>query len=395
MSLRDFSVYIHVPFCAQKCPYCDFNTYATNVIPEQEYVESLLAELQWHASNTVQRGREVATVFFGGGTPSLLASASIAKIIDAIHQLFGIKAGAEISMEANPTSVSSDTYRALLGAGINRVSFGVQSFDDAHLARLGRDHSAEQAKKAIMIAHDVGILRTSVDLMFGVPEQTVEALERDIAIATSLPITHLSAYALSIEPGTPFFQRRERGLLILPVEGEVVKMLDALPDLLSAKGFTRYEISNYAVPGYESAHNTVYWEGGDYLGLGAGAHSFFVSDTDSNVGAVRSSNVALPATYMKSVSDGRMVSWRERLDEDALCYEFFYLGLRMMKGVSYRDFCERFTPDKWSAYEPAISDLIQGGLLQRSGDRVSLTKRGIAISDSVFEQLIVDKGNID
>lgn len=144
-----------------------------------------------------------------------------------------------------------------------------------------------------------------------------------------------------------------------------------------------------------SAHNTVYWEGGDYLGLGAGAHSFFVSDTDSNVGAVRSSNVALPATYMKSVSDGRMVSWRERLDEDALCYEFFYLGLRMMKGVSYRDFCERFTPDKWSAYEPAICDLIEGGLLQRSGDRVSLTKRGIAISDSVFEQLIVEKEDID
>lgn len=391
MKQAGFSVYVHVPFCAQKCPYCDFNTYATKSIPEADYVDALLSEMRWHAAHTVVDRGSAITVFFGGGTPSLLSPTAIKKLINDIAIVFGISLDAEISLEANPSGMSVPTYRALLDAGVNRLSFGVQSFDDAQLSVLGRDHSSKQAIQAIKDAHRAGFKRISLDLMCGVPGQSSDGFERDVAVATSLPIEHLSAYALSIEPGTPFFQRFERGLLALPPEDEVVSMLSTLPKRLYECGFSRYEISNYARPGQESVHNTVYWEGGDYLGLGAGAHSFVSQGVRGDQTARRWSNVAFPATYMKAAGDGTMISWRESLTEDALSYEFFYLGLRMTKGVSKDDFCRRFGATRWDLYEAAIADLIREGLIAEDGDRLFLSERGILISDSVFEQLVVTR----
>ena len=391
MKQAGFSVYVHVPFCAQKCPYCDFNTYATKSIPEGDYVDALLSEMRWHAAHAmVDRGPAI-TVFFGGGTPSLLSPTAIKKLINDIAIVFGISPDAEISLEANPSGMSAPTYRALLDAGVNRLSFGVQSFDDAQLSVLGRDHSSKQAIQAIKDAHRAGFKRISLDLMCGVPGQSCDGFEQDIAVATSLPIEHLSVYALSVEPGTPFFQRFERGLLALPPEDEVVSMLSTLPKRLYECGFSRYEISNYARPGQESVHNTVYWEGGDYLGLGAGAHSFVRQRVRGYQTARRWSNVALPATYMKAARDGTMISWRESLSEDALSYEFFYLGLRMTKGVSKDDFCRRFGATRWDLYEATIADLIREGLIAEDGDRLFLSERGILISDSVFEQLVVTR----
>jgi oxygen-independent coproporphyrinogen-3 oxidase len=391
MSQTDFSVYIHVPFCAVKCPYCDFNTYATKLVPEREYVDALLGELRAHATNTISRNRRVQTVFFGGGTPSLLSPDAIGEIIAGVDTLFGINQGAEVSIEANPSGMSRQVYQKLQAVGVNRLSFGVQSFDDKQLSVLGRDHSSAQAIRAVKEAREQGFEKLSIDLMLGVPEQAQESFRRDVEIAMELPIGHFSAYALSVEPGTPFFQRQERGLLSVPPDEDVLEMLEDLPELVATFGFSRYEISNYAKSGYESLHNTVYWKGGDYLGLGAGSHSFMreVSPEGKSLGGVRWSNVALPATYMQAVRDEQMISWKETLSQDALAYEFFYLGLRMMQGVSYDEFCSKFPDDIWTRYEDALVELTAANLIVVDQGRVALTERGVALSDSVFERLIV------
>ena len=389
MSRNPFSLYVHVPFCAHKCPYCDFNTYATPSAPEAEYVSALKAELATYARDTRFAGRMVSTVFFGGGTPSLLSPSAIGEVIAAAKELFGIIDGAEITLEANPSEPSKERYCGYREAGVNRVSFGVQSFHQSRLELLGRDHSVEDAKTAVHRCVEAGIPNVSVDIIFGVAGQTLPDLDFDLATALSLPITHLSTYALTIEPGTPFFQRQERGLLSMPPDETVAAMLEAIPQRMSAGGFARYEISNYSKPGFESRHNDVYWTGGDYLGIGAGAHSYSgVYEGERLVKGERWSTLALPASYMKAAGVSSTVSWRESLSVESLQFEFFYLGLRRMCGVSLREFEKRFGVSARTVYGRVLQELCEEGFLRDDGNAISLTTSGIALADSIYERFL-------
>lgn len=386
---KPFSLYIHVPFCAHKCPYCDFNTYATPTAPEAEYVQALKSELAMYASDSRFAGRALATIFFGGGTPSLLSPDAIGDIIDAARQSFGLVEGAEVTLEANPSTPSIERYREYRDAGINRVSFGVQSFHQSRLELLGRDHSVDDAKRAVRQCVEAGIPNVSVDIIFGVSGQTIADLEHDLDTALSLPISHLSTYALTIEPGTPFFQRQERGLLSMPPDETVAAMLEAIPARMSPHGFARYEISNYAKPGCESRHNEVYWIGGDYLGIGAGAHSYVGGyESERLVTGERWSTLALPASYMRSAGTPSTVSWRESLSVESLQFEFFYLGLRRMCGVYLPDFEKRFGVSARMLYGKVFQELCDEGFLSDGGDTISLTTQGIALADSIYERFL-------
>lgn len=390
MTERPFSLYVHVPFCAQKCPYCDFNTYATNSLPEESYIAALCSELDLFARDPRFSGRKIATIFFGGGTPSMLSPAAIGKVIAHANGLFPVVPNAEVTIEANPNISQVGTFGALRDVGVTRISFGVQSFSNDRLKLLGRDHSAEQASQAIEHVDAAGITNISLDLIFGVPGQTLEDLEQDINCALKLPLTHLSTYSLTIEPGTPFFQRQERGLLTMPKDALVVRMLELIPVILEPRGFKRYEISNYAKPSYESAHNQAYWTGSDYLGIGAGAHSYVARHEGELLKAAdRWSTLALPQSYMKAIGEGGAISWREQLDEQALQFEFLYLGLRMMKGVDAKRFAALFQRSIWDVYGDTLKDLSNEGFLLIEGDSVQLTSRGVSVADSVFERFIV------
>lgn len=388
MTTRPFSLYVHVPFCAQKCPYCDFNTYAVEKIPEREYVQAVRSEITAHGRDEAFLGRVVETVFFGGGTPSLFSGAAIASILESITNTFSLSDKAEITVEANPNVADATRLPAYRAAGVNRISFGVQSFQEHFLQLLGRNHSAREAIEAVSHAYGAGIHDISVDLMYGLPGQTMHDLALDLNSAGSLPITHLSTYSLTIEPGTPFFQRQERGLLKGLPDHEVAEMLEAIPGQLERHGFERYEISNYARAGKHSRHNSTYWTGGDYLGVGAGAHSYIAQYSSTGVleTARRWSTLALPAAYMKGASSEIPVSWRESLDQKACMFEFFYLGLRRTVGVSVSSFKKLFGEHALAPYEDTLRELCQEGFLKLSGDAILLTTKGISLADSVFER---------
>ena len=389
MTLDPFALYLHVPFCAQKCPYCDFNTYATPNVPEAEYVEALRKELRMYAADPRFVGRKISTVFWGGGTPSLLSPEGIASIHREARQLFGIEDGAEVTLEANPSEPSQERYAGYRDAGVNRISFGVQSFAPKRLRMLGRDHSGDDARRAVTLCVEAGIPNVSLDIIFGVAEQTVEDLEFDLQAASELPIKHISTYALTIEPGTPFFQRQERGLLKMPTDDLVASMLERIPAYLARHGFSRYEISNYSRDGARSRHNEAYWIGSDYLGIGAGAHSYVARyDGERRIAGSRWSTLALPATYMKVAGSGSSVSWREELSIESLQFEFFYLGLRRLTGVSSREFERLFGVAARSIYGDALTELSGEGFIRDDGDSISLTPTGIALADSVYERFL-------
>ena len=383
-----------MPFCARKCPYCDFNTYAVSKVPEDEYVAALIKELNLYRHDPKFYKRQVRTVFFGGGTPSILSDASISRIIDSINQCFGIAPEAEITLEANPNDADKDKLEGFKRGGVNRLSFGAQSFDSKALAFLGRDHKPEDVIQAVESSISVGLDNISVDIIYGLPDQSISALEEDLRAALALPITHLSTYSLTIEPGTPFYQRQERGFLKMPPDSRVAKMLDFIPAFLESRGLFRYEISNFSKPGRESAHNLVYWSGGDYLGLGAGAHSYcgeYQADEGGDsvlISAKRWSNLALPASYVEKISlQGDVLAWREQLLQKDLHFEFFYLGMRKIAGVSEEQFLKRFGFAIPEGIVSALNELVNSGFVVREGDIIRLSAEGISLADSVFERL--------
>jgi oxygen-independent coproporphyrinogen-3 oxidase len=388
---RPFGLYMHVPFCAQKCPYCDFNTYATPAAPEDAYADALKREVERYASDERFSGRPVSTVFFGGGTPSLLSPQIITRILDGVRANFEVVEGAEVTLEANPSGVSLEKFQGYQSAGVNRISFGVQSFQQGALSLLGRDHTVNEALSAIEVTRQAGFKNISLDLIYGLPGQTLLDLEADLKSAMALPIEHLSAYALTIEQGTPFYQRKERGLLHQASDDLVAQMMDLIPEYLRLRGFERYEISNFAKPGFESRHNSSYWLGDDYLGIGAGAHSLVTTyEGVQRVSAIRWSTLAQPERYMQAAGHDAVVSWRESLDQEALAFEFFYLGLRRTEGVSRARFNEFFGDSIQDRYAEPLSNLKDEGFLEGHGDRIRLTASGIRIADSVFERLILD-----
>jgi oxygen-independent coproporphyrinogen-3 oxidase len=387
MITSSFGLYLHIPFCSRKCPYCDFNTYAVSHLPEVEYVSALKAELSFFKESPYFSGGKIHSIFFGGGTPSLLSPKSIETLLTSAAEAFEILPGAEVTLEANPAAAHELLYSDFRSAGINRLSLGGQSLSAETLRFLGREHTPDQIIGAIDSAQKAGIENISLDVIFGVPHQTKEQIIRDLDLIANFPIKHISTYSLTIEKGTPFYQRQERGLLTMPTDDTVADMMDGITQHLADHNFCRYEISNYSLDGYHSRHNTAYWEGKSYLGLGAGAHSFARS-RDQVSPTVRWSNCALPNDYIKRISTGSVESWREVLTPTMLQFEFFFLGLRKIAGVSLSEFTNQFGESALQSYETLIQELVKEGFLIQNGDVVALSPRGIHVADSVVERLL-------
>jgi putative oxygen-independent coproporphyrinogen III oxidase len=377
--MRRFSLYIHIPYCHSKCPYCDFNSYAATQWPEAQYTAALIAELQHYAAQPAWQGA-IQTIFFGGGTPSLFAPESIAKVLEAVQRLWALNSSVEITLEANPGTVTREKLLGFRAAGVNRISFGVQSFHPHHLARLGRIHSAEEATAAIELARGAGFDNLNLDLIFAIPGQTLEEWQADLRTAVTLAPDHISAYNLTFEEGTAFHAMRVRGQLRPAAEEVEVAMFTQTQEILGASGHAQYEISNYARAGRECRHNLNYWRGGAYLGAGAGAHSF----THLPAPGTRWGNEKNPNRYMQQVSDtGHARASEESLAESQARGEFVFLGLRLRGGFDAGEFADRFGDDFISAF-PHAEQLRRDGLLVPSGSRWRLTDRGLMVADSVF-----------
>jgi len=269
-----FSLYVHIPWCQSKCPYCDFNSHAAPSWPEAQYTRALISELEYRANTPSYSGRRIRTIFFGGGTPSLFDPKSIGEIIDAAGRVCGIEHDAEITLEANPGTVDLAKLGGMRAAGVNRISFGAQSFNAATLKFLGRIHCADETRAAARMAHRAGFDRLNLDLIFAVPGQTVADVLFDIESAAALEPDHISAYNLTFEEGTAFFTDLKRGRIKQLATDEQAAMYQAVREEIPRRGYAMYEISNYAAPGHEARHNLTYWRARTYLGIGAGAHSY-------------------------------------------------------------------------------------------------------------------------
>ena len=372
------ALYVHWPWCVRKCPYCDFNSYgAPRCIPEAAYVTALTEDLAWAARAAA--GRQVSSVFFGGGTPSLMSADGFSRLMDAIRRMVTLTEDCEISMEANPGTVERDRFKAYAAAGVNRISLGIQSFSDENLKRLGRIHSASDAIKAIEAAHEA-FENINLDVMYALPGQTQKELETEIAAALAAATTHLSFYELTIEDGTAFGKRPPVGL---PEGDAAADMGQLVHERLTTGGFEHYEISGYAKPGRRCRHNRTYWTFGDYLGVGAGAHGKVTADGE----IIRTIRTANPTNYLAEAEKGIFESERRVVTDEDLPFEFALNVLRLTDGVAASRW-EATTGRPLSFVEPVLTDLRTKGLLVPDEGRIAVTELGRRFLSDVQEAFL-------
>ena len=387
--MKPLSLYVHIPFCIAKCGYCDFNSYALDTLLEKghatddwagRYADALIEEAGSRVEQFSLKGREVATVFFGGGTPSLFPAEETRRVLDFIAASFDLGPDCEITLEANPGAAEAERFGALREAGVNRISIGVQTFDDAALGRLDRVHTGGDAERAFRSARAAGFANVSLDLMFGIPYQTIDMAARDVERALDLGPEHLSAYELTIEPGTAFHARQARGELNgLPDEETALRMWEIRDTALAGAGYERYEISNFAKPGFACRHNLNYWRRGDYLGLGAGAHSLLEGE--------RFWNHARPDVYAQNASDPTANS--ERVDEpEKAIGEALMLGLRMKEGVSLARIAQECGADPEEAFGELFRELENASLVARENGRLLLSEKGTLLANQVLAKFL-------
>ena len=377
---RPLAVYVHIPFCVRVCGYCDFNTYAGMDGVKDAYTAAVVAEIEAWAPRIA--GREVASLSFGGGTPGEMAAGSLVAIIDAVRAAAPLAPDAEISLEANPGTTSAPALRDLARAGVNRISFGAQSFDASELAFLDRVHTPEATAASLHLARETGIRSVNLDLMYGLPGQTPAAWQATLQRALDLAPDHLSLYALTVEPGTPLDGRVERGE-VTPLDPDAVAaMYEDAADRLAASGYRQYELSNWARPGHESRHNLVYWTWGDYLGIGAGAHGFLDGE--------RFENVAHPRAYLDAVRrEGRAIAGAVRPDPATSMSDWLALRLRLVEGFHPAEFATTFGEPLEAAAGPPLAACRAAGLLEGSGGRLRLTPRGRLLHNEVAVQVML------
>ena len=366
-SLPPLSLYVHIPWCLRKCPYCDFNSHAHQggeALPEQRYLDALCADLE--AALPLVWGRQVHSVFIGGGTPSLFAPASIDRLLADIRARLPLAAGCEVTLEANPGTFEKDRFRAFRAAGVTRLSIGVQSFNDPHLQALGRVHDRAQAIAAVEEAQQA-FETFNLDLMYALPGQTLAELDADLRTALALAPPHLSVYHLTIEPNTWFAKHPPT----VPPDDEAYAMLDHITEHTAQAGLERYEVSAYARSSHQCQHNTNYWEFGDYLGIGAGAHSK-LSFAHRVVRQVRFRD---PQRYMDQALAGQALAQDNEVRRGDLPFEFMLNALRLRSGFALQDFVER-TGLALTAIEAPLQEAERKGLIQRDLGRVRPTPRG-------------------
>ena len=365
-----FGAYLHYPYCRTRCHYCAFNTY---LIPDErtleEYGEALAREIETVSIAEGLAGRTLASVFCGGGTPSVFPTAALTVALDRLRALYQLQDGAEITFEANPGTVTEDALGRLRAAGYNRVSFGAQALQAHLLTRLGRTHGSEDVERSVRAATRAGFDEVSLDLMYGLPGQTVDDVADSVSWALSLGIRHLSAYGLEVEPSTRFGAEDRAGTLVLPPEEEVVAMGGTIDDLCDAAGLRRYEVSNYAVPGHESRHNLLYWQRGEYRGFGPGAHSFLADR--------RFWNINDPRRYVRAVMAGSSaIGGDETLRLDQAMGEWVYLRLRLVEGARFDDFERAFGRPLLATFAGPIGELQAEGLLEATPAQIRATAQG-------------------
>ncbi|MFZ0572577.1 MAG: radical SAM family heme chaperone HemW [Rhodomicrobium sp.] len=368
------AVYIHWPYCQSKCPYCDFNSYARRSITEAEYVHAAIAELCHYAQETAQR--TVTSVFFGGGTPSLIAPADVGALLDEIAALWPVDPAAEITLEANPSSVEAGRFAGYRAAGVNRVSLGVQSLNDDELRFLGRLHTAAEARHALKIAAQ-HFARVNFDLIYARPGQEAQEWRAELIAALGLSLGHLSLYQLTIEPETAFFDLQRRGKLRIPGAELAAGLYDSTQEICEAAGLPAYEVSNHASPGEESRHNLTYWRYGDYIGVGPGAHGRIT------VGHAKFATAAIkaPQAWAAQISrDGHGCAERVELSACEQAEEMVLMGLRLSEGMDFNRLQER---TGYSLPPSKLSELEEEGLLLRQGTRVRVTARGRLVLNAI------------
>jgi oxygen-independent coproporphyrinogen-3 oxidase len=384
-----FGVYVHWPFCRAKCPYCDFNSHVREAVDHGRWRRALLAELDHYAQATP--GRRVTSVFFGGGTPSLMEPETVAAVIARIAQRWDLAEDAEITLEANPTSVEAGRFAALRAAGVNRVSLGIQALDDDALRFLGRQHSAAEALSALEIAR-AQFARWSFDLIAARPGQSAVAWRAELGRALREAPEHISVYQLTIEAGTAFHGAWRRGELVLPGEDESAAIFETTRDLLAAAGLPAYEISNHARPGAECRHNLTYWRYGDYVGVGPGAHGrlTLAGDDGGRADKVATRQHRAPEPWLEAVERaGHATRARERLSPETRMAELVMMGLRLDEGVSRAAFRRETGREPEQALDAArLRPLIEGGFLELNGVGLRATAEGLARLDAVLARLL-------
>jgi len=374
-------IYIHIPFCERKCIYCDFYS-VENLNLIDRFTESLLKEIEIFSIETDFFNDSIFdTIYFGGGTPSLLEPAQIAKILNKLSQRFKISSNAEITLETNPGTVDKRKLLEFKNLGVNRISFGVQSFFDDDLKFLGRIHTSEDAFKCINDSFDVGFENVSIDLIFGLPGQTVEKWLENLKFAVSLNVSHISAYNLIVERGTPLHELVSLGKVEIPEDEIQAQLYEKTIDFLENAGYVHYEVSNYAFDGFECRHNLKYWQYENYIGFGPSAHSFWINK--------RWWNYANLNKYINAIDLGKIpVANFEILDEEKMIEEFIYLGLRS-KGINVARFKEKFGFEFVDGdIKDEIKEFERAGYISINGDFIKLTPKGFLLCDEIVLRLI-------
>ncbi len=383
--LPPLSLYVHIPWCVRKCPYCDFNSHAVGTnshaagpdIPESDYIDCLIEDLQQEL--TLVQGRQLQSIFFGGGTPSLFSGAGIGRILEQVEQHIAFASDIEITLEANPGTVEQHKFSDFRQAGVNRLSIGIQSFNSEHLHALGRIHNCDEAIHAVESARKAGFDNFNLDLMHGLPRQTTAQALADLQQAMDLQPSHLSWYQLTIETNTEFYSQPP----VLPSEDSLADIQQAGEQLLAAHGFQQYEVSAYSLPGKQARHNLNYWQFGDYIGIGAGAHGKLTELDRQQI--VRRWKTRLPKDYLSA--DKAFCAGSKAVPDDELAFEFVMNALRLNHGFSPAQFEQR-SGLPLGIIQHQLSDLSRRQLLSHSNDRIQTTALGRRHLNSVIERFI-------
>lgn len=376
MQKKPTSAYVHIPFCTQICYYCDFSKVFIKNQPVDSYLEHLLEEFQ---SYDIQKLR---TLYIGGGTPTALSASQLEVLLKGLTKNLDLSALEELTIEANPGDLDADKIAVLKNSAVNRVSLGVQTFDDKMLKKIGRSHLEKDIYENIDRLKLAGFDNISIDLIYALPGQTMEQVKDNVAKAIGLDIPHMSLYSLILENHTVFMNRMRRGKLPLPKEELEAEMFEYIIAELEKSGFEHYEISNFSKPGFESRHNLMYWDNAEYYGIGAGASGYVNGVRYKNHGPIRH--------YLSAVEEGNARITEEHLSQKEQMEEEMFLGLRKKSGVSMARFEEKFGRSFDGLYGEIVRDLVQQGLMQIEGDRVRMTKRGLFLGDTVAERFILE-----
>lgn len=376
-------IYIHLPYCLTKCPYCDFNSYGVGTdFPEEEYTEAILQEIEMQGE--FLENRDICSVFFGGGTPSLFKPSSIRMIIDKINSFVNIGKSTEITLEINPRTVELEKLKEFKGIGINRASIGIQSFSDRKLNFYGRNSSSEDGRKVLEDINNSGIRNFNIDLIYGSTNETVDELKDDLKISLEYGSTHISAYCLTIEDGTQFGYLYKKGMLKLPDDELLSEMYSLTSDILVSNGFSHYEISNFSKPGRECIQNLIYWNCDTYIGFGAGAHSHRKGTGQIADWGKRWGNKKNPGSYMNTVMQrGDVAEFTETLEREDSLNDRIMMGLRLSDGIDINSFSKFYNADFNTG---KIEYLLDDGLLAIDGSKLRITGKG-----KIYSNLLIGK----